>query len=321
MAMQLQDNLDESPRLTGAGGGRHSLAHMIERLRLSPWLTLPLDAMVQTFAMIAPRGGAKTHPATVLVEEMVADGMPVVIVDPRGVWHALRRSTDGNSAGLSVQVLGGPHGESQLSENAGAMAADWVIERAFPVVIDLSSMSSVAASRFVADFVDEIRFRGPSAMHLVLDEADTLLDHGVPGHSVMDFLGWARSSGIGVTLVSPRAQLLGRLSGVDVLIAARPRSQADHTLIRSWIEDRVGPSRGRQVGGSLRFLATDEVWVCSPTWLGVVERVRLRRRATYDGTRRGATARRPRLSPASAVELQRLRKRLGHGLAGWPGAS
>jgi uncharacterized protein len=318
--MPLQDNLNEPSRLAGAADGRHSLAHMMDRLRLSPWLTLPLDAMVQTFAMIAPRGGAKTHPATVLVEEMVADGMPVVILDPRGVWHALRRSTDGNSAGLAVQVLGGPHGESQLSEHAGAMAADWVIERALPVVIDMSSLSRAGASRFVADFVDEIRFRGPSAMHLVLDEADTLLDNLVRGHSVMDFLGWARGSGIGVTLVSPRAQLLGRLSGVDVLIAARPRSRRDHMLIRSWIEDRVGRSRGQQVWGSLRFLATDEVWLCSPTWLGVVERVRLRRRATYDGTRRGA-AQRPRMSPASAIELQRLRKRLGHGLAGWPRAS
>jgi hypothetical protein len=314
LPMQLPNSLavGDSPRFSGAGGGRHSLAHMIDRLRLSQRLTLPLDAMVQTFAVIAPRGGAKTHPATVLVEEMVADGMPVVILDPRGVWHALRRATDGNSAGLSVQVLGGPHGESQLSEHAGAMAADWVIERALPVVIDMSAMSRAGASRFVADFVDETRFRGPSAMHIVLDEADTLLDSDRErGHSVTEFLRWASGSGVGVTLVSPRADFLRHLSGVDVLIAGRPKDRADHAIIRSWVEDRVGRYLGRQVEESLALLATDEAWICSPTWLGVVERVRLRRRATYDGTRRGAAARRPPLSPASAIELQRLRKRLG----------
>ncbi len=312
--MQLPNTLEvgESPRLADVGRGRHSLAHMIERLRLSHRLTLPLDAMVQTFAVIAPRGGAKTHPATVLVEEMVADGMPVVILDPRGIWHALRRATDGSSTGLSVHVLGGHHGESELSEHAGAMAADWVIERALPVVIDLSSMSRSGVGRFVADFVDETRFRGPSAMHVVLDEADMLLDSGGDrADSVMDFLRWARGSGVGVTLVSPRAELLRHLPGVDVLIAGRPRDRADSGLIGSWIQDRVGRTLGRQVEESLGFLATDEAWICSPTWLGVVERVRLRRRATYDGTRRGEAARRPPLSPASTIELQRLRKRLG----------
>jgi hypothetical protein len=312
--MQLPNRLDvgESLRFAGAGRGRHSLAHMIDRLRLSQRLTLPLDAMVQTFAVIAPRGGAKTHPATVLVEEMVADGMPVVILDPRGVWHALRRAADGSSTGLSVHVLGGQHGESPLSEHAGAMAADWVIDRALPVVIDLSSMSRAGASRFVADFVDETRFRGPSAMHLVLDEADLLLgDGGGRGNSVTEFLRWAPSSGVGVTLVSPRADLLRHVSGVDVLIAGRPKDRADHPLIGSWVRDRAGRNVGRQVEESLGFLATDEAWICSPTWLGVIERVRLRRRATYDGTRRGAAARRPPLSPASTLELQRLRKRLG----------
>jgi hypothetical protein len=314
IAMQLPNSLDvdDSPRLAGSGSGRQSLAHMIDRLRLSQRLTLPLDAMRQTFSVIAPRGGAKTHPATVLVEEMVADGLPVVILDPRGIWHALRRATDGSSSGLSVHVLGGPHGESQLSEHAGAMAADWVIERALPVVIDLSSMSRAGACRFVADFVDETRFRGPSAMHVVLDEADTLLDNGGNrANSVTDFLRWARGSGVGVTLVSPRADLLRHVPGVDVLIAGRPRDRADRALIGSWIQDRVGRTVGRQVEESLGFLATDEAWVCSPTWLRVVERVRLRRRATYDATRRGAAARRPPLSPASTIELQRLRTRLG----------
>jgi hypothetical protein len=255
--MQLPNSLDvdESPRMAGSGNGRQSLAHMIDRLRLSQRLTLPLDAMRQTFAVIAPRGGAKTHPATVLVEEMVADGMPVVILDPRGIWHALRRATDGSSSGLSVHVLGGPHGESQLSEHAGAMAADWVIERALPVVIDLSSMSRVGASRFVADFVDETRFRGPSAMHVVLDEADTLLDNGGDrANSVTDFLRWARGSGVGVTLVSPRADLLRHVPGVDVLLAGRPRDRVDGALIGSWIQDRVGRTVGRQVEESLGFL-------------------------------------------------------------------
>jgi transposase-like protein len=283
----------------------------MERFRVSPTLTLPLDAMAQTFAVIAPRGGAKTHPATVLVEEMVADRLPVVIIDPRGVWHALRDATDGKAQGLPVHILGGEHGQSELREHVGGFVADWAIDWGQPLVLDLSFLSRSGAARFVADFADQVRFRAPRAMHIVLDEADILLGGAGRGASAIDLVQSASTSGVGVTLVSHHSALLNVVPGVEVLVAARSKDLAEHDAIRKWVHRRSGPELARRVDESLRYLAVDEVWLCSPKWLGLVDRIRLRHRATYDGSKRGLAGLRPPQSRASACELQRLRARLG----------
>jgi hypothetical protein len=300
-----------APRPPSAVGRGGSLAHLIERFCVSPTLTLPLDAITQTFAVIAPRGGAKTHAATVLVEEMVSDRLPVVVIDPRGIWHALREATDGKAEGLPVHILGGAHGPSQLREDLGGFVADWAIEWGQPLVLDLGSLSKAGAWRFLADFAEQARFRGPRAMHLVLDEADMLLEDAVCRALVIDLVRSANTSGIGVTLVSRRSSLLNLVPGVEILIAARSKALVEHDPIRKWVHLRSGPELARRVEESLRYLSTDEVWLCSPKWLGLVDRIRLRHRATYDGSKRGLAGLRPPQSRASAAELKRLRARLG----------
>src|SRR5262249_32700900 len=97
---------------------RQTLASYIDRFCISPSLSFPLAAGTRTF-LVATRGGAtKPHPAVVLVEEMVADRLPVVILDSTGSWHALRRTTNGAAEGLPVHVLGGLHGALDLRDDA-----------------------------------------------------------------------------------------------------------------------------------------------------------------------------------------------------------
>ena len=58
----------------------------MEGLTLGPGLVLPVEAVTETFAILAKRGAGKTYTAAVLVEEMMSAGLPVVIIDPVGVW-------------------------------------------------------------------------------------------------------------------------------------------------------------------------------------------------------------------------------------------
>jgi len=58
----------------------------VEGLTLGPGLVLPVEAVTETFAILAKRGAGKTYTAAVLVEEMMSAGLPVVIIDPVGVW-------------------------------------------------------------------------------------------------------------------------------------------------------------------------------------------------------------------------------------------
>lgn len=56
--------------------------------------TLPIDAATQTISLLGRKGSGKTNTSTVLVEELLAAGVRVVVIDPMGIWYGLRSSAD-----------------------------------------------------------------------------------------------------------------------------------------------------------------------------------------------------------------------------------
>ena len=88
-------------------------------LHLAKNLTLPLDAVTQTFAIFGKRGSGKTNGATVLVEELLKAHLPVVILDPVDAWWGLKASFDGKGPGFPVYVFGGAHGDLPLEPSVG----------------------------------------------------------------------------------------------------------------------------------------------------------------------------------------------------------
>jgi DNA helicase HerA-like ATPase len=55
-------------------------------LKISKELSLPAEAVTETFAILAKRGAGKTYTSAVMVEEMLKASLPVVVIDPVGVW-------------------------------------------------------------------------------------------------------------------------------------------------------------------------------------------------------------------------------------------
>jgi len=93
----------------------------------------------------------------VIVEEMVATGIPFVALDPTGAWWGLRAGADGKGAGFSVVILGGQHGDLPLERGAGKFVADLVVEQPGFYVIDFSLFPSAAAEReFATDFAERL---------------------------------------------------------------------------------------------------------------------------------------------------------------------
>lgn len=88
---------------------------MPNRLSIASNLTLPVEAVTQTFALLAKRGVGKTYTALVMVEEMLKAGLHVVVADPVGVAWGLRASADGKGPGLPIVVLGGDHGDTAIT--------------------------------------------------------------------------------------------------------------------------------------------------------------------------------------------------------------
>ena len=69
-------------------------------LTLGPGLAVPDGYVTSTGALLAVRGAGKSNTAAVMAEEMFAQKLPFVVVDPVGAWWGLRSSGNGTGPGL-----------------------------------------------------------------------------------------------------------------------------------------------------------------------------------------------------------------------------
>src|SRR3990167_10087608 len=97
------------------------------QLKISKEISLPLDIVTQTIAILAKRRAGKSYTARKLVEQLLKANQQVVFVDPKGDQWGLRSSADGKSPGFPIIILGGEHGDAPLEVNAGEVVAKLVV--------------------------------------------------------------------------------------------------------------------------------------------------------------------------------------------------
>lgn len=271
-------------------------------IRLSEELELPDDLVTQPCAILARRGAGKTYTASVMTEEMLGQGLPVVVLDPLGVWWGLRSSADGEHSGLPVTILGGDHGDVPLEPTGGRLAAELVVEEPGGWIIDLSLFESQAAQdRFAYDFAERLyraQRRESAPLHLMVDEAHNFVPQnvtsgrGAGGHGPKMLGAYevlvrqGRSRGIGCTLISQRPAVINKnvLSQVEVLIAGQVTGKIDRDVLTAWAKGWATKDQLTEFEGSLASLKIGEVWLWSPQWLETFQRVQIRKRTTFDSS-------------------------------------
>lgn len=264
-------------------------------LRISPDLTLPLDAATGTFGVIATKGAGKSNAAVVIAERMYDAGIPWVAVDPKGDWHGLRSSADGKGPGLPVVVFGGRHGDVDLEPTAGVLLADLVLRHRLTCVLDVSQFTKADTTRFLLAFGRHL-FRhadddGAEPLHLFLEEAHEYLPQVVKGDHAELVNVWqrivkqGRFKGLGCTLISQRSSVLNKdvLELIDTLIVLRTIGPRSRQSIKDWVHDQDVDAG---LLASLPGLADGEAWVWSPGALRIMQRIQFDRRRTFDS---GAT--------------------------------
>lgn len=261
-------------------------------LVLASDLSLPLEAVTETFAILAKRGSGKTYCASVLVEEMLKAGQTVVVADPVGVWWGLRSAADGLGAGLPIVILGGDHGDAPLLPDAGTAVADLAAEERYSLVLDLSLFTPPEQTRFMTAFAERLYRVNRLPLHLVLDEADQFTPQ-VPEAGQQPLL-WAmnrivrlgRARGLGVTLISQRPAVLAKnvLTQTEVLITLRLTSPQDRKAVEAWVSAHGDGERRQEMLASLPSLPVGTAWLWSPGWLDLLQKVQVRRRETFDSS-------------------------------------
>lgn len=281
---------------------------MTAELVISPELSLPIDAVTQTFGILAKKGAGKSNAAVVMAEEMWKAGVPWVAIDPKGDWYGLRSSADGQRPGLPLVVFGGRHGDIPLEPTAGAMVADLILANRLTCILDVSEFSKADVVRFLIAFGDRLyRQAEDDPLHLFLEEAHEYLPQRVMRDEARLVGVWqkivkqGRFKGIGCTLVTQRSASLNKdvLTQVDTLIVLRTTSPQDRAAVKAWVDVHASTA---EMMHDLPSLADGEAWVWSPEFLHQLVKIRFRRRETFDS---GATPKvgQTRRPPATLADV------------------
>jgi hypothetical protein len=290
----------------------------MNKLRLADNLFLPVDMVTDTVGILAIKGSGKTYTFLVLVEEMVKNALPIIILDTMGVCWGIRSSADGKSPGFPIVILGGGHGDVPLESTAGKVIADWVVSERQPAVLDISEFSKAEASRFVLDFVSRLFQVNHEPVHIVVDEADEWIPQRPFREEARTLRAFevlvrrGRARGVGITLVTQRPATLNKnvLTQVSTLIVGRMIAPQDRKAVQAWIEAHGTEHQKEEFWNSLASLSTKEKWVWSPA-RDIFKKVLIRKRETFDSSatpKVGERSTGPR--SLAGVDLEVLRKRI-----------
>jgi len=304
----------------GEGEGEDDAgAEEAAELKISDDFSFPRGMTTESIGIVAARGSGKTYTTAVMAEELYLAGLPFLVIDPLGVYWGIRSGSDGTETGMSVSILGGEHGDVPLESGTGRAVARWVIDYRKPAILDLSGFRKAEQRDFLSDLAEELYASCKAPLHLIVDEADLFIPQkpGPDDKRVLaafeDIVRRGRVRGLGITVVTQRPAVIHKdiLTQIGTLIVMRMMGPQDRRAIEDWIKFHGDPGKQRVVLSSLASLPVGTAWVWSPGWLGLLRKIEIRERFTFDSSitpKEGA----PRVMPTAwaEVDVEELRETL-----------
>ena len=154
-----------------------------KELQISKHLSLPSDAITRRIAWVGTIGSGKSYGAMKFAELLYWLGAQFVVLDPVGGWYGLRLAKDGKSAGISIPIFGGQHGDIPIDASQGALIADLIVDKKISAIIDVSEFEyDTDKARFADAFARRFFFRkksNKSAVHLFLEEGQEFVPQNI----------------------------------------------------------------------------------------------------------------------------------------------
>lgn len=257
--------------------------------------TIPAAALDSHLAILGMTGSGKTSTAKLAVEQIVAQGGRVCILDPIKSDHwGLVLSRDGKKPGLPFTILGGPHGHMPLSPHSGAAIARLVGSGALHhSILDLSDLENAEPSSFYIDFMRALWKSSRGVLHLVLEEAHefapktiTTREEPISVKVSKKLATGGRTKGIRLIVTTQRTANLHNdiLSSCEYVIAQRTNFAPDQKPILDWVKGRRKKEEVQVFEASLPELEDGEGWIMAGRG-GQFERVKFKMHSTYDNTK------------------------------------
>jgi DNA helicase HerA-like ATPase len=180
-------------------------------------LQISAQALVgRMVAVLGITGSGKTNTAAVLVEEFLATGYPMTIVDIEGEYYGLKERFEILVAGRSenVDIEAGPKEAPALAELS--------VKKGIAIVLDVSEFDEVERFEFLLAYFNalwEANFKDRKPYAIFLEEAHEFIPQSVrtPLKAILTRLALrGRKRGFGVVLMSQRSAKVDK----DVLTQA-----------------------------------------------------------------------------------------------------
>lgn len=262
--------------------------------RISASLTLPVETSRRVFSFLAMRGAGKTYCASVLAEEMLKVGVPIIIIDPMGIFWGLQVGRDGKGKGYPIVVFGGEHQNLALEPDKAENIARAIVASNISCVLDVSDLSHAQVQRLIPLFLDELRRINTNDRHVFIEEADVIApqkpqrNETVCLGAVSNFVRRGGNRNLGCTLISQRSAVVNKnvLTQSDFLVVLRTNAPQDKEAVAAWAVRRSGDKKKLNAWlDSLSDLDDGEAYIWGPDMNIPGLRIKFRERETFHATR------------------------------------
>jgi hypothetical protein len=256
---------------------------------------IPDDVLKHHTAILGKTGSGKTSTEKLAVEQVVAEGFRVCVLDAiKSDWWGITSSANGDRPGLAFKILGGPRGHVPLHSSAGKVIGQLVGSGKLPLsIIDMADFEAGGLQRFFIDFAPALMRSARGVVYLVIEEAHEFAPKERSGIGAENMaIHWAkklatagRSKGIRLIVATQRIQALHNavLGSCETVIAHRLTTPADQEPVLKWLKANADKEAQEKVASSLSSLPTGTGWICSGE-ARIFEQVKFPKFKTYDNT-------------------------------------
>ncbi len=256
---------------------------------------IPPEVLASHLAILGKTGSGKTSTEKLAIEQVVADGFRVCVLDSvKSDWWGITSSADGKRPGLPFRILGGPRGHVPLPSSAGAVIGQLVGSGQLPhSIVDMADFEAGGLQRFFVDFAPALMRHARGVLYLVIEEAHEFAPKERAGIGAENLaIHWAkklatagRSKGIRLIVATQRVQSLHNavLGSCETVIAHRLTTPADQDPVIKWLKANADKATQEQVAASLSSLPTGTGWLCSGE-ARIFAQIAFPKFKTYDNT-------------------------------------